>query len=201
MNCNLVSPPEKEIWVPVKGFENIYAISSFGRLKSYKKHPSGKILKLTNKNGDYFSVVLQADGHKPKSTRIHRLVAEHFIENPFDMQIVNHKDGNKQNNRVDNLEWCNQKYNAYDARKRNPHIIDAMVNYNKRIRPKAILQYTVSGEFVARFENSIDAHKATGVCARNILQVASKTPYTEDGKVRKMAGGYMWKFESEVMQK
>ena len=89
-----------EIWKDVKGWEGLYQISNYGRLKSFKVYPEGKILKLTNKNGDYYSVVLQGIGLKPKSTRIHRLVAEAFLPNPCNLPEINHIDGKKQNNHI-----------------------------------------------------------------------------------------------------
>lgn len=188
-----------EKWKRVKGFEEYYAISSFGRLMSFKRDKSGKIIKLTNKKGGYFSVVLQGKGKKQKSTRIHRLVAEHFIKNPYGLPIVNHIDGNKQNNTVSNLEWCTQSHNVKESMKIHKDQCKAMNYYNTDLRPKKILQYSLDGEFIAEFKNSSEASRATGVCARNILQVANKTPFNKNGGIRKQAGGYIWKFKEEVM--
>jgi hypothetical protein len=184
-----------EVWKDIKGFEGSYQISNKGRLKSFHKDKNGYIRSNKNSKGDYLSVVLMSGKHK-KSTRIHRLVAEAFIPNPLNKPEVNHKDGNKQNNRVENLEWVTRKENAEHARKHNPNIIKHMNKYNQIIRPRMINQYTLDGKFLNYFWNATEASKATGVCQRNILQVASQDEY-KPGLTRKQAGGYIWKYRDE----
>ena len=106
-----------EEWRPIEGYEGLYEVSSYGRVRSldrfivdslgHKRFYKGKVLSpIKDKNG-YLSVKLQ-EGNKHN---IHRLVAQEFIENPDNLPQVNHKDENKSNNRVDNLEWCDQAYN------------------------------------------------------------------------------------------
>ena len=118
----------KEEWISVKGYENLYEISNFGRVKSLgnkSNHKSEKILKqcLSRKNG-YLSVSLSKNG-KTKSYRVHRLVAEHFIPNSNKLFQVNHIDGNKQNNHINNLEWITCKENIHHAWNNNLcHISD-----------------------------------------------------------------------------
>lgn len=187
---------QKEIWKPVKGFEKYYSISSYGRLKSFKKNKSGKILSLVNKTGWYLSYVLQYKNNR-KSVKIHRLVAEHFIENSDNKPQVNHKDCNKQNNHFKNLEWVTSKENIKHLMKNNKDFIKSMNNYNSFIKPKKIYQYNLKGELINIFNNSVEANIHTGVCARNILQVANKTEY-KPGKTRKQAGGFIWKTEKEL---
>lgn len=113
-----------EIWRDIKGFEGLYQISTFGRVKSLPKYTYSrgypqlrkeKILKpgYTGKNRCYATVILN-DG---KGYKVHRLVAEAFIPNPNNLPCVNHKDENPLNNRVDNLEWCTNQYNVkYSAK-------------------------------------------------------------------------------------
>lgn len=97
----------QEQWIPIRGYENLYEVSSFGNVKSIKR---GILLKpYTHKNG-YRSVSLWYK-NKKKNKLIHRLVAEAFLPNPNNMEEVNHKDENKANNRLDNLEWCSHLYN------------------------------------------------------------------------------------------
>lgn len=112
---------KEEIWKDVKGYEGLYEVSNFGRVKSkdrrvkvvYKstfyKNLKGKILKPTNTIG-YDKVALYKEGRQ-KYHNIHRLVAEAFIPNENNLPIVNHKDESRNNNHVDNLEWCTHKYN------------------------------------------------------------------------------------------
>ena len=182
----------EEIWKDVKGYEGYYQISNYGRLKSFKIDSiNGKVLKLTNNRGDYFSVILQGKGKKSRSTRIHRLVAEAFIPNPSCLPQVNHKDGNKQNNHVSNLEWCTERENICHAIKMHPEQLNGMINYNKFIRPRKIVQMDLNRNVIAIFENATIASKQTKVCGRNILQCAS----LEDK--RHTAGGFIWRFEGE----
>lgn len=67
-----------------------------------------------------------------------------------------------------------------------------MVNYNKYVKTKKILQYTLEGKYIATYNNSKEASQATGVCQRNILQVANKEPFNKKGNIRKQVGGYVW---------
>lgn len=60
-------------------------------------------------------------------------------------------------------------------------------------------EISLDGEFINSYSNAADAYRDTGVCQRNILQVASKTPFNDKGSIRKQAGGYIWRFEKEVV--
>ena len=182
-----------ETWKDIKGFEGIYQISNMGRVKSFKADPNGRILSIKNSKGDYLNIVL-CHGNKRRSVKVHRLVAEAFIPNPDNKPEVNHKDGNKQNNRVGNLEWVTRAENHRHALALNPNILKGMVQYNRYIRPRTIQQFTMDGRFVAEYANSTEAEKATGVCQRNILQVANRDEY-KPGKTRRQAGGYIWRFK------
>ena len=101
-----------EIWKEVIGYENYYEVSSLGKVRSKSRvvHGrndwimQGRELKLGN-SGRYLQAYLSVDG-KGKSINVHRLVAEAFIPNPNNFPEVNHKDENRYNNSVDNLEWC-----------------------------------------------------------------------------------------------
>lgn len=113
---------EHEIWKPVAGFEGKYEVSDKGHVRrlSYVKHTKRngdvvvptKQLNLLPQNSGYLRVALISSGTKHwKSKLVHRLVAEAFIPNPDNYPIVNHKDEDKTNNCVDNLEWCTQSHN------------------------------------------------------------------------------------------
>jgi len=93
------------IWLPVKGYPNYY-VSDYGEVINMD---TMRILKKDNRKG-YFSVRL-SNGNVSKVFSIHRLVATAFLGNSSNLPQVNHKDGNKVNNHVDNLEWCTQEYN------------------------------------------------------------------------------------------
>ena len=191
----------KEEWKWVKGFEGLYQISNHGRLKSFHKDKAdGYILSNVNQKGWYFTVNLIMNGKKT-TKRIHVLVAEAFIGKIPSGFHVHHIDGNKQNNVVTNLEIIHPKEHRKETEKQCPQIITGVCNYNKYERPKHILQYDMEGHFIAEYANAEIASMLTGVCSRNILQVANREEY-KPGKVRKQAGGYIWRIkeESEVVQ-
>ena len=103
----------QEEWRDIRGYEGLYQVSNLGRVKSLKDRYGNyreKILTPGNNRG-YLQVNLYKDG-KRKTYRVHKLVAEVFIDNSNDYKEINHKDEDKTNNRVENLEWCDRKYNA-----------------------------------------------------------------------------------------
>lgn len=100
-----------EKWQDVKGYEGLYRVSDQGNVYSVK---SNKRLKPSWRRTPWewtHSLVSLYKDKKAKTCLVHRLVAEHFLPNPEGLAIVNHKDGNKQNNALQNLEWCTQKEN------------------------------------------------------------------------------------------
>jgi len=107
-----------EIWKDIVGFEGRYQVSSLGRLKSLQGNSPSKrkekILKLSLKNG-YYKTLLWKNS-KATTILVHRIVAFAFLDNPDGKPNINHKDGNRANNTVENLEWCTQKENIYHSR-------------------------------------------------------------------------------------
>ena len=101
-----------EIWKDIEGYEGLYQVSNMGRIKSLgnDKTRKEKILSLKPKKKGYIMVTLYKNS-KREYKYVHRLVAENFLPNPNDLPEVNHKDENKENNTVYNLEWCTAKYN------------------------------------------------------------------------------------------
>lgn len=114
-----------EIWKDIKGFNGLYQVSNLGRVKkTYRKltrlvNPKYATKEIILKGGifsnGYLFVSLTTDKYKYKSHLVHRLVAEAFIENPLNKTDVNHIDGNKQNNKVENLEWVTRSENLAHA--------------------------------------------------------------------------------------
>ena len=99
-----------ENWKAVNGYEGLYEVSDKGRVKGLKRN---RILKNIVDSLGYVRVSLCKE-NKPKAHKIHRLVAEHFLK-PSEYKVVNHIDGNKENNSVENLEWCNASQNRKHA--------------------------------------------------------------------------------------
>ena len=125
-----------EEWRDIKGYEGKYKISSYGKVKSLK-HKDEKLLKPSYDKDGYKQVILCNNG-KGKKWFIHRLVAIHFLPNPNNLPQVNHKDEDKANNVVENLEWCTCKYNInYGTAKNKKSEISRktsiMYNYRRNI--------------------------------------------------------------------
>ena len=172
----------EEVWKDIKGCENKYQVSNLGNIKN--------VLTNTIIRGSVFNNGYKFVSIKGKNKTIHRLVAQAFIPNPNDYPVINHIDGNKLNNCVDNLEWCTYKYNTREAIKLG--LMKIKYNsYDNRIRAKKVAQYTKDNIYIKTFIGSIDAEKelkqkGIKINARNIRNVCK-------GK-RKTAGGYKWEY-------
>lgn len=135
-----------ENWRPVNGFEGKYEVSDCGNVRSLldchlnPKLEKMELCKFKNTMG-YYEVILWKDS-KPFHKLVSRLVAEAFLDNPDDLPVVNHKDENPENNRVENLEWCTQKYNC-NYGTRNSRIIQTRVSNGCSNMPKKI--YCIDG--------------------------------------------------------
>ena len=126
-----------EVWKDIEDFEGLYQVSNFGRVKSLERTRkgiknsncflAGRILKNKHNNKGYCFVGL-CKNKKITYVRPHRLVAEYFILNPDNKPQVNHIDGNKDNNRIDNLEWMTNAENMQHA------LANGLVNNKKQIR-------------------------------------------------------------------
>lgn len=105
-----------EIWKDIKGFEGMYQVSNFGRVRSFKSKEC-MLLKLSPNKGGYLTSYLSKRKSNVRhfAKMVHRLVAEHFIDNPNNLPCVNHIDGNKTNNHINNLEWTTYSYNTKHA--------------------------------------------------------------------------------------
>ena len=107
----------EEEWRDIEGYEGRYQVSNLGRIRSFKGQYSKNkiiILKLCINNRGY-SVVSLSKNNKHKSYKVHRLVAQAFIPKIDNKSQINHINGNKQDNRVSNLEWCTYSENMYHA--------------------------------------------------------------------------------------
>lgn len=163
------------MWETIKEHPN-YQISTKGDVKNIR---TGKILKpISTKNG-YLRVSL--DG---KLCRVHRLVADAFlIKKDSDTQI-NHIDGNKKNNNVDNLEWCTPSQNIKHAQNAGLKKID----YSNIKQPKRINQLSLDGCLIKTFDSIMDIQREFGYNNSNISKVCR-------GK-QNMAYGYKWQYAS-----
>ena len=104
---------EQEQWKPIQGTEGKYEVSNVGHVKTNGKRPG--LLTLTKQPKGYLYAMIEYPDGKKKNCRVHRLVAEYFLPNPDNLPCINHIDGNKLNNHIDNLEWCTYQYNMQHA--------------------------------------------------------------------------------------
>lgn len=103
----------QEIWKDISGYEGLYQVSNYGRIKNVK---TGMIIKGGDNGRGYRFVFLCKDKNHHKRFYVHRLVAIHFIDNRYNLPQVNHIDGNKYNNNSNNLEWCTPLHNSLHKR-------------------------------------------------------------------------------------
>lgn len=174
---------QEEIWKDIPQYEGLYMASNLGRIKSLpKNHHSTLILKNKKTKDGYYETSLSKNG-KAKFIRTHRLIAFTFIPNIENKPQINHIDGNKLNNNVNNLEWCTVQENKEHA------IRTGLQNFNGKNNPKAksVLQYDLKGNFIKRYDTLREAMKETNVLESKISLVCNKH--------RKNAGGFIWKFE------
>ena len=184
-NCELLK--RKDV-VEIKGYEGIYAIQSDGTVWSLSRlhrnkwgdtNSTKKLAKMTgwlDGQGRYLMVTLSKNG-KSKKLLIHRLVANSFLENIDNKKEVNHKDGNKKNNNVENLEWCTRTENARHA------VEIGLIKSDVGVK---ILQLTKEGVLVKEHNSIRGAARQMGKGMGNIANCcrgATKSAY-----------GYIWKY-------
>lgn len=179
-----------EKWKDIKNYEGFYQISNLGRVKSLifrnnvcniKKE---KILKPTDNGNGYLIVSL----HKNKNRKvfyIHRLVGQTFIENKEHLKEINHKDGNRKNNNIDNLEWCNRKYNVEHSYRNNGRkSAFSEIKGNKHRLSIPIKQYSLDRQFIKKFDSMKQASEEMNICYTSIQRCRTKK--------QKTAGNYIW---------
>ena len=154
---------EKEIQKDIAGYEGKYKVINLGRVKSlnYRRTGKARILIPGKSNSGYLYVILSKKGYIKKFL-IHRLAAQAFIENPKSLPEVNHIDENKSNNCVENLEWCDRKYNN-NYGTHNEKILKTKKLRNCEIAARIISQFTKYGKFVKEYPSIHAATRSTGI--------------------------------------
>lgn len=176
---------EQEIWKDIPGYEGVYQVSNCGRIKTlpfwHNNRVSGywteeKIRKQALNASGYYKVTL-AKGGNYKTFLVHRLVAVAFVNNPNNLPEVNHINEDKQDNRVDNLEWCSGEYNK---------TFGTMQIRAKESKYKAVEQLTLEGDFIKKWSSAKEAGITLGFAPTNITRCCK-------GKIKSLHG-YKWKY-------
>lgn len=190
----------KEVWKDVKGYEGYYQVSNFGRVKSVPRIITYVDGRVWNYNGKMLSTRLNRDGYpclglvkdtEQKHVRVHRLVAEAFIDNPHEYLEVNHIDEDKANNHYTNLEWCTRKYNMnHGTGMKRSH---SHPNAIKRLEDSKvpIVGINIKTEDEIRFE-SVNAAGRSGFPRRNVNAAITGSD--------KSCRGYVWLREDEYTE-
>lgn len=179
----------EEHWKPIIGFEGLYEISDLGRVKSLSRYVKSKanskmkiperILK-TGKNSCGYALVVLMKNNKRHNKLVHRLVAEAFINNPENYAVVNHIDGNKQNNNVSNLEWCSTSYNMKHA---------YLTGLNRKI--KAVIQLDLTGKIIRKY-NSVRETEQYGYQSSGVSEACNGL------KTNHIYRGFIWRFDNAI---
>lgn len=177
-----------EIWREVQGYEGLYEVNNWGEVRNSR---TGKVLRSQKVSKGYFQIALYKKG-KVKRWFIHRLVAIAFIPNPNALPQVNHKDENKINNRVENLEWCTATYNinygSHNERMKHSQKGKLVTENTKKKQSIPVAQYTKEGKLITIYYGAHEAERQTGINVTQINGCCNNKPQY------KTAGGYIWKF-------
>jgi hypothetical protein len=169
---------KEEIWkyITKPEYSKFYKVSTKGSIKNIKTQ---KIISQHIRNG-YKAVCLYSPDTKKKNTyNVHRLVSEAFIPIIDNKLFINHKDGNKSNNILENLEWVSPKENSKHALETKLH----------KTHPKAVKQFSMNNMYIATFNSIIEAAKKTGCNDRRISCVCKGKQIS--------TGGYKWSYVIE----
>lgn len=165
----------------VSNLGNIRSLDRFkitnGRYGKMKSKIKGRILKPSTNHDNYYQVVLSKNG-KSKMFRLHRIVAQTFIQNTQNKEQVNHKNGNKLDNRVENLEWCTCKENIQHALDNNLIKCERIIN-----------QYDLKMNFIKKWRSISEAKRILKISDSDIIKVCNNE--------RQTAGGYIWRYEND----
>lgn len=179
-----------EVWIDIPQFKGSYQVSSFGRFRSIARTVRfgkqeriipEKILRTSSKGNGYLKISILR-----KTYSAHRLVASVFVKNPLKYNQVNHKNGNKEDNRAENLEWVTSSQNhkhAYGILNRKCYAKGRFGKDSNRAKP--ILQYANDGSFIAEYSSAAEASRIQKINESSIRQCIR-------GKI-KLAGSFMWK--------
>lgn len=177
-----------EEWRDIAGYEGKYQVSSLGRMRSFARFSAPRIIAPRRDAYGYMMYSLFNNG-KRIIKKAHRLVGVTFIPNGYNLPEINHKDEDKTNNRVSNLEWCSHLYNSRYGTKIPRLSFYAM--YQGHCLRK-IRQYSLEGAFIKEHISSRMAERETGVKHQNIIEVCKGA--------QRQAKGYLWCYADDIQR-
>lgn len=172
---------EKETWKPVVGYEGLYEVSDWGRVKSVGRGKE-RILKLTPNTLGYLQVSLHKNGEQ-KTCKVHQLVMRAFVGECPDGYEVDHYDWDRKNNRLNNLRYIPAKENAG---RKSPEWQRKTAKAVIKANSKPVNQYALDGEFVTTWASAADAERELGINHSHISECCN-------GKLKK-TGGFVWRY-------
>ena len=191
----------KEIWKKINEYEENYEISNLGNVRSLSHKVKsgiknqdyivmrGKTLRIYQDRPNDYKYVKLSKNNKVIKKYVHRLVATAFIPNPSNMPQVNHKDGNKGNNNVNNLEWTTCLENIHHAFRNNLVSIKHGAEHHYA---KKIIQYDINGNFIKAWGSISDAASQLKICRTAIANCCRYKPHHHT------AGGFKWKWNENL---
>jgi hypothetical protein len=179
-----------EIWKDIKGYEGLYQVSNYGRIKSFPRkgtHINTEHILSINKDHKGYLMVTLTKKCKRKTYKVHRLVAEAFISNPNNLPQVDHIDDNKENIKVENLQWITNADNMKKAWKTGARSLEKTYKRGKEnSRSKKIVQIDLNGNFIKQWYCIMDIERELGYNNKNICACCRKK--------RPTAYGYKWEY-------
>lgn len=178
-----------EVWKNVPDLDGLFQVSSLGRVKSLQRNC---ILEGYLINSGYLSVYLSNGKQKGKGWLIHRLVCTVFTPNPENKRFVNHKNGNKLDNALENLEWCTRSENELHAYKTGLKAVSEkqlirLRKFNTETKSLPLAQFTKKGKLVNTYPSGVDAAQKTGFDYSSIMACAKGTY-----RNHRTCGGFIW---------
>ena len=190
-----------ELWKPVKGFEGKYMVSNYGRVKTIGRNVNwtlrdgsiaqvyiaSKMLRQQMNYKGYYRITLRRD-KKDFNIAVQRIVGITFLSNPNDLPQINHKDENKENNCVSNLEWCTAKYNNNYATK-NDRLSETMRKHYvpRSFAARKVVQYDKKGVFISEYPSLKQAERITGIDVSGISKCCRG--------IYKQFRGFVWQYK------
>lgn len=191
----------EEIFKDIEGYEGLYQVSNLGRVKSLERLDSRghkvneRILRLKKNRYGYLQVTLYING-KGKTIEIHRLVAIHFLPNPNNLPEVNHIDENKENNSLENLEWCDHSYNI-NFGNRNKRVSESIGKGIDNHWSKPIVQLdSQTNKLINVWGSGMEAEREGGFYNSNINKCCNNKFNRKCNNIYK---GYKWQYLSDYI--